>query len=343
MTVPTRVAVLGAGFISDYHVEGLRAAGAEVVAIASAGGASARARAAHHGIPIATEDWRGLLGRRDVDAVVVATPDWTHEDLAVAAVQAGKAALVQKPMGRSAAECRRMIEAATRAGTLLCVAFLHRYAEEVEALRALLGRDALGPVGFVRHRNATAGADWAAWFYGREKVGGGVVQQLGAHGIDLLRHLFGEVVEVQATVARTRRERTLADGSVVRPDNEDLAVATYRFASGLVAQHEMSYTEVAGTDRFRMEVYGARGTAWVRSERGRLAVYAADGTAPAVWATPELAGPDVGRRQHEHFVRMVRQEAPPDGSDRAGLAVALVAEAIYRAAASGRRERVERA
>ena len=339
---PPRIAVLGAGFISDYHIAGLQQAGAEVVALSGRREALVREKAARYGIAHATVDYRTILARDDVDAVVVATPDFTHEEVAVAAAQAGKAILLQKPMARTSAECARILEAAQKAGVVLSVSFLHRYFEEVEAVRELLGQGALGPVSHARQRNASAGADWAGWFYERAKVGGGVVLQLGVHGIDLLRHLFGEIQAVSASIATVRAVRVLADGTHVTPDNEDLALATYRFASGAVATHEMSYTEAAGTDRFRLEIYAERGTAWLRTGRGRLAVYVADDADRGEWVTPSLPPPSFQERQHRHWLAMVRGEAPRDSSARDGLAAALVAEAVYRSAASGGWESVHR-
>ena len=337
-----RIAVLGAGFISDYHIAGLQQAGADVVALFGRRETLVREKAARSGIPLATTDYRTILARDDVDAVVIATPDFTHEEVAIAAAQAGKAILLQKPMARTSAECLRILEAAEKAGVVLTVSFLHRYFEEVQAVRELLGRAALGPVSHARQRNASAGADWAGWFYEKEKVGGGVVLQLGVHGIDLLRHLFGEIQAVSASIATVRAARTLVDGTRVRPDNEDLALATYRFASGVVATHEMSYTEIAGTDRFRLEIYGERGTAWLRTGRGRLAVHLADDAGRGEWVTPSLPAPSFQERQHRDWLAMVRGDRPPDSSARDGLAAALVAEAIYGSAASGRWEAVHR-
>jgi predicted dehydrogenase len=339
-TARVGVGVLGAGFISDYHLRGLREAGAQVVALFGRDLARARARAEAHGVPHATDRVEDVLERDDVEAVVVATPDFTHEALTVAAARAGKAVLVQKPMARSSEECQRMIEAANKGGVRLCVAFMHRYFEEVEATRALLGAGALGRILSVRQRNATPGADWAAWFHQRANVGGGVLMQLGVHGIDLVRHLLGEIVAVQGTTATMVPARRLADGSTVHPDNEDLVLATYRLASGALATHEVSYAEAAGTDRFRLEIYGEAGTAWLRTERGRLAVWAPGHTGREEWTAPALGPDDPARRQHAHFLAMARGDAPPDGSARDGLASVLVAEAVYRAAAGARWEPV---
>lgn len=336
-----RIGMLGAGFISDYHLSGLQQAGAEIVSLYSRTEATAAAKAAQYGIPHHTTDHAELLARDDLDAVVITTPDFTHEPLAIAAAQAGQAILLQKPMARSSAECRRIIAAAEAAGVPLFVSFMHRYLVEIERTRALLAVGTLGPVHTVRQRNATPGADWAAWFFSKEKVGGGVVLQLGVHGIDLLRQLFGEIVQVKATTALLRQTRTLADGTLVQPDNEDTALAIYRFASGVQATHEMSYNEVAGTDRFRMEIYGERGTAWLRTERGRLALYAPDQTSQPGWFEPALPPPNFAYRQHRHFLEMLTGAAPPDSSARDGLATLLVSEAIYRSAATDTWQEVE--
>ena len=229
------------------------------------------------------------------------------------------------------AECRRIIAVAQMHGTPLYVGFMHRYFGEIEAVGQLLAAGTLGRLTMVRQRNATRGANWAAWFYQRALVGGGAVMQIGIHGIDLLQHLFGPIAAVRATTAITGTQRKLIDGSVVTPDNEDLALATYRFASGLLATHEVSYTEVAGTDRFRMEIYGDGGTAWLRTERGILAV----NQGGAGWAASGIPAGDVGYRQHRHWLAMLAGAGPPDNSAQAGLSSVLVAEAFYRSAEAG--------
>jgi predicted dehydrogenase len=327
---PLRIGMIGAGFISGYHIQGLLDAGAEIAAVYSQPVESASRRAAQYGIATATDDLAAILGDDTIDAVVVATPDYLHMEHAIRALEAGKPVLLQKPMARNTAECRAII-AAQRPGVPVFVSFMHRYFEEIEMLRHVLAEGALGDVYFVRQRNATRGADWAAWFYSKEMVGGGVMLQLGTHGIDLLRHVFGEIRRVRATTTQVIKERTLADGTVVRPDSEDLVIATYAFENGLHASHECAYAEVAGTDRFRMEVYGTRGTAWLRTERGRLAIYAPEYTGVDGWYAPEITTERVGFRQHRHFLDMLRGAAPPDQSAHDGLMSVAVVEAIYRA------------
>jgi predicted dehydrogenase len=336
------VGIIGAGFISEYHLAGLAAAGgAKVRVLMGRTPARVEALARRFGISDVTSDYRRVLDRRDVDAVIVATPDDTHEEIAVEAAAAGKATLLQKPMARSSAECRRIIAAARNAGVHLQVSFMHRYFEEVVRLRELLDTGKLGPVFAVRIRNATPGPDWKDWFFSRERVGGGVVLQLGVHGIDLCRHLFGDIQAVGAVVALLRKERVLADGRTVRPDNEDHALALYRFRHGPLGSHEMSLSEVAGCDRFRLEIYCADATLWLRTEKGPLAVYAPGLTGSRGWFIPELPSRPLGQRQHAHWLDIVRGRAAPDRTAEDGLATLLVAEAIYRSAANGREEQVE--
>lgn len=334
-----RIGILGAGFISNYHIDGLRQAGAEVAAIYSRRAASAQAKAEQFGIPDWTTDEEALLQRDDLDAVIIATPDFMHEPHALAAIRAGKPALLQKPMARTSAECRRIIDAANAAGVPLYVSFMHRYFPEVAQARVYLEQGLIGQIYTARLRSATPGADWNAWFYSREQVGGGAVMQIGIHGIDLLRHLFGEIEAVRATTALLKTPRTLADGSSIIPDNEDTMFATYWLSGGVLASHEVSYNEVAGTDRFRLEIYGEKGTLWLRTERGRLA-FCLSGQS-GEWALPELPPPDFALRQHRHFLDMLSSAAPPDDSARAGLASVLVAEAIYRSSEHGAWENIE--
>lgn len=335
-----QVGLIGAGFISDYHIAGLQAAGATVTAIAAASNEQAAAKAGRYHIPFATDDYHALLARDDVAAVVVATPDHTHREIASDALRAGKPVLLQKPMARTVAECQAIIDVAQETGVALYVSFMHRYFEEVVYVRELLAQGAFGSLAAVRQRNATPGANWATWFYSKELVGGGAMLQLGVHGIDLLQYLFGPITGVKAETALTRRERELEDGTIVRPDNEDLILALYRFESGLLATHETAYNEVAGTDRFRTEIYGENGTAWLRTERGDLAVYAPDATGVSGWLLPDLPARPHGYRQHRHFLEMLAGEAPDDGSAEAGLSSIRVAEAVYRSAASGAWEEV---
>jgi predicted dehydrogenase len=335
------IGVIGAGLISAYHLAGLAAAGgAAVRVLAARSTVRAGPMAQRFGVPEIATDWRAVLERADVDAVVIATPDFTHEEIAVAAARAGKAILLQKPMAMSLAACRRIIDAARAAKVDLQVSWMHRHFEEVVRARELLASDKLGPVHHVRIRNATPGPH-EPWFFDPGKVAGGVVMQLGVHGIDLTRHLFGEIVSVAATTATLQPERSFAGGRKIASDLEDEALATYRFAGGALGSHEMSFNEAGGTDRFRLEIYCADGTLLLRTTRGPLAIHAPRLFGARGWFVPELPAHAFGERQHARWLDIVHGRMSSDPTAADALAGQSVAEAIYRSAESRREERVD--
>ena len=101
-------------------------------------------------------------------------------------------------------------------------------------------------------------------------------------------------------------------------------------ASGTIVTHEISISEIAGTDRFRIEVYGNLGTAWLRTERGLLSVYAPSFTGSENWEEIELPLVEDGYRHHKHIIDMLRGAQPIDDFAQDGLFSLLIAEAIYR-------------
>ena len=326
------IAMIGAGFISDYHVSGLRTAGgASVDALVGRDRLRTEARAKALHIPRVETDYRTVLYDRSIDAVVIATPDNTHERIASEALAAGKAVLLQKPMALNGDECRRILKARASYDGRLSVSFMHRYFQEVRWLRDLLAKGSLGRIHAIRLRNATPGADWSDWFYASEQVAGGVAMQLGVHGIDLCRHLFGEIESVTALMTTRKPLRTLQDGRTVRTHLDDTVIAGYVFRDGVVGSHEMSYTEAAGSDRFRLEVYAEQGTVWLRTERGPAALYSPAITGHTDWVRPLFAEEPFGAVHHRHWLNVVRDGAADDTAE-AGLASIVVAECLYKSA-----------
>ena len=325
------IALIGAGSIADYHLGGLSGiSGVAVRVVASRTLESAQAVAARYNIGDATSDVAAAVNRPDVAAVIITTPDDTHEALAIAAMQAGRAVLLQKPMATDSAACRRMLAVAEQTGSDLQVSWMHRHFEEVDAARSMIAAGAIGQVRTVRLRNATPGPDWGDWFFKKAIVSGGVVLQLGIHGIDLASHLFGTILTVSARTATQRRERRLRDGRVVPVENPDTAFAVYETDAGLLIEHEMSMIEFAGTDRYRMEIYGDNGALWLRTERGVLASASAG---QAGWIGHTLAEVALGKRHHQRWVDGLLGRGPKDATAVAGLKSLLVAEAIAASAA----------
>ena len=154
----TRIGVLGAGFMGANHTRLLatEVSGATPVAIADVDFARATALAERHGLR-ALASAEDLIADAEVDAVLIASPDPSHEPLALAAISAGKPALVEKPLATDAAGCRRIVEAELAAGRrLVQVAYMRRYDPGYVAMKATLTSGRLGAPLFLHciHRNA---------------------------------------------------------------------------------------------------------------------------------------------------------------------------------------------
>lgn len=334
-----RIGLIGAGSIAAYHIDGVRAAGGEIAAVAAASMESAARAAARFGIPRACL-WPEMIAGGGLDAVIVATPDDTHEEIAVAAIGAGLPCLVQKPLAPTAEAAARVADLARARGVLLGTSFMHRHLPETVAFRAMLEGPAevrgLGRILSIRLRNATPGPDWGDWFYDPGRTGG-VVMQLGVHGLDLIEHLFGPIAEVSALSAVRRPSRRLADGRVVAVRSPDHVLALHRLASGVVATHEILFGEQAGTDRFKLEATCEGGQIELRGARGSLAVNDGSG-----WRIVETGAASAGEVQHRFFLEALARGDRSDGTDAAGVQSVLAAEALTAAARKGRAVAVPR-
>ncbi|MDP9096734.1 MAG: Gfo/Idh/MocA family oxidoreductase [Pseudomonadota bacterium] len=187
------------------------------------------------------------------DAIIISTPPDTHEALAIAAMQAGKHVIVEKPMANSLAACDRMLEAASRTRRVLTVGFNHRYFAAVKAVRAAVKSGQLGRLTHVRGYAGHGGlAEFKApWMYDKATMGGGTLMDNGIHMIDLVQHLMDGVDTVTG----------VADANVWKLGAvEDNAFGLLKSPSGVTGSLHSSWSEWRGY-RFHVEAYGDRGMA----------------------------------------------------------------------------------
>lgn len=324
---PVRIGLLGCGAIARRaHLPGLRTAGADVVAFTSRSLASAEAAAAEWGGGEVFTDWRQVLDLADLDAVDVCTPNRLHVEMAVAAAEAGKHVLVEKPLACTVAEADRMIAAARAAGVLLMPAHNLRFAPPVVALRDAVAAGLVGEVVTVRAAFGHAGPEvWApeaTWFRTATDAGGGALLDLGVHMADLLRCVLADEV---AEVAAFLQGRT--------PGVEDAGTALLRFASGATGTLQASWIARPGPD-IQVTISGTEG-------RLHLDATLAPTFHPAGAGPPEaLAVPAEADNPYAAFVRAIRTGGAPPVTARDGRAAVAIIEAAYRSAQSGHTEPV---
>ena len=231
-----RVAILGAGAVSDYHhVPGLKLdPRAEVVAACDADAALVERRKADWGIERVTTDYRELCVDPDIDAVIIATPNFTHHEMALAAAAGGKHVMCEKPLGRSAAEVAEMTSACERAGVIHMTAFTYRFAPSMIYMRSLLKSGALGqPRHFRSQRFLDLPETSWGWRQYKDKAGAGDLFDMTIHRIDFAIDLMGPIERVCGSVARFAPRDKRPDGSACVPsDVDDWSALIGEFRSG---------------------------------------------------------------------------------------------------------------
>jgi predicted dehydrogenase len=187
-----RVGIVGAGLIGNKRARALRGE-ARLVAVADKDAERAGALAAEHRADVEAT-WERLVKRDDIDAVIVSTTNDVIADCAVAALEAGKHVLVEKPAGRNPDDVRRQLVASTAAGRVLRVGCNHRFHPAFQKAKTMLAAGAVGPLLYIRARyghGARPGYD-REWRAHPDISGGGELLDQGVHLVDLCRWLGGE-------------------------------------------------------------------------------------------------------------------------------------------------------
>jgi predicted dehydrogenase len=206
------------------------------------------------GIPESTTDLAAAVEHPDTDVVVVGLPNFLHEEAVGLAALAGKAVLCTKPLGRTAEEAKRMLEAVESAGVF--GGYLEDLCYTPKTLKAIAAVDggAIGDVTWVRSRETHPGPH-SAWFWDGRLTGGGAIIDLGCHCIEIIRNFVGKGNRPVEVLCHT--------DTLVHPiADEDNAIALIRFESGAIGQFEVSWTFRGGMD-LRDEVAGTDGTIWM--------------------------------------------------------------------------------
>ncbi|MGP0222455.1 Gfo/Idh/MocA family protein [Paenarthrobacter sp. NCHU4564] len=301
-----RVAMIGYGFMGAAHSQGWRTAprvfdlpaGAEMAVIVGRdAGAVARA-ATKWGWAESATDWREVIARDDIDIVDIVTPGDSHAEIAIAALDAGKHVLCEKPLANTVAEAEAMAAAAERAaarGIKAMVGFTYRRVPAVTFLRQLIAE---GVVGRIAHVRASYRQDWLvdpdmplAWRLQKEHAGSGALGDIGAHAIDLVEYVTGMDVErVSGVLDTIVKQRPLqgsgsglsgkATAGYGQVTVDDIAIFTGRLASGALASFEATRFATGRKNALTIEVSGDKGAlAFDLEDLNSIQFY--DRTAPA--------------------------------------------------------------
>ncbi|MFI7319746.1 Gfo/Idh/MocA family protein [Streptomyces venezuelae] len=284
---PLGVGMVGYAFMGAAHSQGWRTVGRVfdlpvrpvLSAVCGRDGGAVRAAADRLGWAAAETDWRALIARDDVDLVDICTPGDSHAEIALAALEAGKHVLCEKPLANTVEEAEAMAEAAERArarGQVAMVGFNYRRVPALALARRMVAE---GRLGALRHVRLTYLQDWLVdasfpltWRLRKDRAGSGALGDLGAHIVDLAQYLVGEpVAGVSALTETFVRERPLLEGASSGLTAEggsrlgtvtvdDAAVFTARFPSGALASFEATRFAAGRKNALRLELNGSEGS-----------------------------------------------------------------------------------
>ncbi|MGD9496200.1 MAG: Gfo/Idh/MocA family protein [Armatimonadota bacterium] len=327
--------VIGTGVWGETHLMTYAThPGADLVCICDLNEELVRQRAEQYGAACWTTDFRELLARDDIDAVSVVTPDFLHREIAVAAAEAGKHILLEKPMATTIEDCEAMIAAAQASGVTLMVDFHNRWNPAMWGIKQTIQSGELGePQMMTLRLNDTiyvptgmlswAGKSTVVWF-------------LGSHSVDLVRWLFEDEVTRVYSVSRSR---VLPARGV---DTPDFFLTTLELGRGGVAQIENCWimsTAMPTVFDFKAEVIGSEGTCFVDCSSHRmLQTFTPKGPSyPDVAVRTQVHGQPAGFgvQSIRHFADCVIEGREPLVSPTDGLENTRVLVAIHESARRG--------
>jgi predicted dehydrogenase len=326
----TKIALIGAGYIADYHARGLqKLENVSIDAVAAIPLQAAQTFAAKYKIGYATDKALSLVEKADIDAVIIGTPNCFHAPFATAFLEKGKDVFLEKPMAMNTAEGESINRSAKKHKRLVMVGHMWRFDTEVNFVKKVISEGRMGKIfktkGYGIHEN------WgpAGWFTDKKMAGGGALADMGVHAIDTVRYLLGDPVprEVYAKMNTCFGDYDVDDSGIVviTWDNNCTSI----IESGWWHPH-MDGPE-AGT-----RLFGTKGYASVFPTELKYKVgdFAGEFRPPMPQRT-EHCDQVIYDRQIAHFVTCIRKRKDPKPGIDEGIAVLKIVDAAYKSSESG--------
>jgi UDP-N-acetyl-2-amino-2-deoxyglucuronate dehydrogenase len=337
------IGIVGCGMIANFHARAITdAVGAHLVGCTARRADAAAEFATKYGCRMFSS-LEEMLADDSVDAISICTPSGAHLDPAVAAAQAGKHVIVEKPLEITTQRCDQIIAACDQAGVRLAVTFQSRFHESSRLMKSAVDAGRFGTItmgdAYVKWYRSQQYYDSGAWRGTWKLDGGGALMNQAIHSVDLLLWIMGPVTEVCAMTATLAHERI---------EVEDVAVATLKFASGALGVIEATTTAFPGTLK-RIEISGSHGSAILEEEdikqwtfaqespedeqiRQRMAGKTKTGGGAA---DPAAIGHHGHKALFEEVIQAIQEGRPSALDGYEGRRSVEVIEAIYQSARSG--------
>jgi predicted dehydrogenase len=336
------VAILGAGFISDIHLECYHrfVPEAVVTAVYTRSSEKAKAFAAKHHIPKWYDNLDEIIRDSGCDVIDVCLPNFLHAEAVFKAAAAGKHIIIEKPLAVTLEEADAMIATCKKAGVKLMYAEELCFAPKYERVRHMVKEGAIGDIYMLKQAEKHSGPH-SDWFYDIKLAGGGVLMDMGCHAIAWFRWMLNNA---KATSVYATMSTVLHKG---RTKGEDNSVVIIEFENGVTAVAENSWAKHGGMDD-RSEVHGTGGVIYADLFMGNASIaYSKNGYGYAMekadttvgWTFPVFEEAFNQGYPHElkHFIECVQQDKEPLVTGDDGRAVLEIIYAAYASAAQGKK------
>lgn len=266
-----KVGVIGAGSISESHLQSYaNNEQVEVYAICDLNEQRAQDKAKSYHATKVYYNYKDLLADDTIEAVSICTWNNSHAEIAIAALDAGKHVLVEKPLCKTVEEALRVEQAVKRSGNVLQVGFVRRYATNTNIIKDFIDANKLGDIYYAKASCLRRLGNPGGWFADKERSGGGPLIDLGVHVIDVCWYLMGKpkVKSVSGNTYSKLGNRSnvknlsfykAADYDPEKNTVEDLANAIIRFENGASLMVDVSFTLHAKKDTISVNLYGDQG------------------------------------------------------------------------------------
>ncbi len=324
------IALIGSGYIAHYHARGLlEQPGVEIRSLCSLDGKEAEAFAAKYGIGKVTDNVKDLLGRDDIHAAIICTPNKFHAPFALDFMEHGQDVFVEKPMALNADEGHRMGHCAEEYQRILMVGHMWRFDTEVNHIRELIKSGRIGNI--IKTKGYGIHVNWGpeGWFTQKNLAGGGAMADMGVHAIDTVRYLLGDPrpTEVYARIGTYYGDY----------DVDDTGVLIITWETGTVSIIESGWWHPhADGPEASTQLFATKGYANLFPTCYKLK------SGDKIEEHPFEAPP---RQEHcdqvmytcqmQHFIECIRSRRQPDAGFRQGQVVLEIVDAAYESARTG--------
>ena len=337
MSNKIKVGIIGAGGIAQYaHIPGSqKLKDVELLAVADPVAGRAKGVAEKFNIPRYFEDPQKMLAIAELDAVSVCVPNYLHAPLTIAALEAGKHVLCEKPPAMNAKEAAGMLAAAKKANKMLMYALQRRFQGDSQMLKRFIDAGQLGEIYYVKTSYLRRRGNPGGWFSQKAKSGGGPVIDIGVHILDLVWWLMGTPKPIRVSASTYSKiglagvevpgwkalDSTVADIF----DVEDLATALIRFENGATVFMDTSWILNNKTSVVSTELYGTRGGA----KLDPLEIYT-EMQATLVDITPAHAKVSSYDAEVAHFIECIKGNKEPISNAEHGVGIMKMLDAVYK-------------